>query len=448
MKALVRLAASLALLAGCESNVNDGGVPFALTERASLSQLNGDPNDLSLSPDVSGDGRVVVFVSQATNLVPGVTVPEFHVYARDFAAGTTILVSRSPAGAPGNSTSISPVVSADGRYVAFNSSANNLVPGLPNAAGAIFRADLVTGTIERVSVSTSNGDTTGTPLTSVFERTISISADGRYVAFIHGGDNLVSPAPSALDHAYRRDMTLGTTIRLNRDAGGGEPGTGVSDLAMSGDGRYVAFTSTATDLVNPAEGTMVADIYLADAQGGPTVRVSNDLSNGEPNGASLRPRISFDGAYVAFQSQARDMVMNDSPTNDTEIYRWTRATGAIVRCSVKPLDSPATGMSAVGARFPSMSADGRYVAFESQSAALVRGDVNDAQDIFVRDMDAGTTLLVSVATFGAQTERDAVSEQPALSADGRFLVFTTKAFTLIKDDLNDLDDIYRRGPIR
>jgi Tol biopolymer transport system component len=387
-------------------------------------------NDGSFYSSISADGRYVTFESVATNLVTGDTNVKMDIFVRDRQTGTTWLVSKSSTGVPGDGDSQIPVISADGRYVAFYSEAANLVSGDTNGAQDIFVRDRQTGTTTLVSKSSAG----------VFGDGISqmptISEDGRYVAFHSTSTNLVPGDSNGAGDIFVRDRQTGTTTLVSRNSAGVEGDGASGHPSISADGRYVAYYSYAANLV-AGDTNAVRDVFVRDRNTGTTTRVSKDSAGGEANGDSENPTISADGRYVAYYSYAANLVSGDTNAN-ADIFVRDRQTGTTSRVSKSSAGVEGDGGS-FGATF---SADGRYVAFYSEAANLVPGDSNGAWDAFVRDRQTGTTTLVSKSSSGVQGNY--VSEIPSISADGRYVAFDSYATNLVSGDTNGAYDVFVR----
>jgi|GEM_PF-1585857 len=218
-------------------------------------------------------------------------------------------------------------------------------------------------------------------------------------------------------------------------ASGGTQGNGDSGCpSISADGRYVAFQSYASNLV-PGDTNGTWDVFVHDRLTGQTTRVSVASDGTQGNGDSECPSISADGRYVAFASLASNLVPGD--TNGTwDVFVHDRLTGQTTRVSVA--SGGAQGNS--GSWCPSISADGRYVAFQSYASNLVPGDTNGVLDVFVHDRLTGQTTRVSVASDG--TQGDSYSFGSSISADGRYVAFSSLASNLVPGDTNDKPDIF------
>ena len=320
------------------------------------------------SPSISADGYHVAFDSVATNLVPGDTADRQDIFVHDRQSGITERVSVSSAGAQGNDHSYDPSISSDGRYVAFLSRSTNLVPGDTNGWADTFVRDRLSGTTERVSVSSAEAQGNmggGAP---------SITPDGRYVAFLSGSTNLV---PGGLSGIFVRDRLNGTTERVSLDGlvFFGDEGR---LLSISSDGRYVALANHAESLV-PGDTNFSGDIFVHDRLSGTTERVSVDSAEAQSNSGSYDPSISADGRYVAFSSLASNLVPGD--TNGwLDVFVRDRQRGTTTRVSVDSARAQGNQES----YSPSISADGRHVAFESFADNLVPWDTNGNWDCFLR----------------------------------------------------------------
>ncbi|MCA2215031.1 TolB family protein [Jidongwangia harbinensis] len=383
----------------------------------------------STSPRVRRTAGPAVVLMLAAAAAGAFTGPAAAGRAR---APTTTQVSVPGAGAPGTGFSFENAVSADGRYVAFGSTVATLVPGDTNDEGDVFLRDLRAGTTERISVSGTGAQGDGNSFHPA------VSADGRYVAFASLARTLVDGEPGdGRANVFVRDRRTGTTTKVTRAATGGATDGGSTDTAISGDGRYVAFGSDATNLV-AGDTNGVRDVFRHDRRTGATVRVSVAGDGVQGDDASLDPEISDDGRHVTYYSTATNLTPGDTNEVPDVFVRDLRA-GATTLVSVPAVSG---GTSGWGAFTPDISADGRRVAFMSTGNNLVAGDTNNNSDIFVRDLRAGTTTLVSVSGGGQQVAAGA--ETPAISADGRHVVFISADGALVPGDTNQVGDVFRR----
>jgi Tol biopolymer transport system component len=394
-------------------------------------------NSQSGSATLSDDGRYVAFESHSSNLVPGDANGVTDVFCRDRLTGMTEQVSVGPGGVPGNSLSQGASLSADGRFVAFWSLASNLVLGDTNSTSDVFVRDRVNGSTERVSV-----DSAGVQATdqSLFP---SISADGRYVAFMSSADNLVPGDTNGADDIFVHDRLSGMTERVSVDSAGVQSNDFSDTSSISADGRFVAFSSLGSNL-DPADLNNDFDAFVHDRQSGMTEQVSVDSAGLGANSFAADPAISDDGRFVLFQSSADNLVPGD--TNGTmDTFLRDRQAGTTERVSIGP-----GGLEGnFGGGRGSISADGRYVGYPSFSSNLVPGDTNGLTDVFVRDLQAGTTTRVSVSSGGGQGNGASfeVSTLGAISSDGSVVAFTSSATNLVGGDTNASPDVFVRDEL-
>ena len=272
-------------------------------------------------------------------------------------------------------------------------------------------------TTTRVSVSTGGAQSAG------HSANPAVAGDGRYVAFHSSATSLVAGDTNSRDDIFVHDRETGATERVNLGAGGAQAVGGESSSpSISANGRFVAFASWATNLVaNDTNNTV--DVFIRDRQAGTTSRVSVSSSGTQVSGDSSAAAISADGRYVAFQSTATTLVPNDT-NGVSDIFLRDLVAGTTVRLSVTSAGEQVTGLSSAA----SISADGRIVTFSSASSSLVAGDTNNATDAFVRDTQAGTTTRVSVGSHGVQANSSSL--HPTVSGDGRYVVFASTATNL------------------
>jgi Tol biopolymer transport system component len=386
------------------------------TSLASASSTGEAANGSSGAPAISADGRYIAFMSLATNLGAGAdpladAAPDqfgtWQVYVRDRETGVTELVSRSIAGRPGGGGSASPAISADGRYVAFQSFAQNLTADAPVPCGGpprppclqqVYVRDRLTGMTALVSRSVSGGRGDGSSTRAA------ISADGRTVAFRSFAPDLVPGDTNGHGDMFARDVVAGTTElisvsssgeRGNADSGGVESGSGY----LSADGSRVAFASDATNLVD-GDTNAATDFFVRDRRRGTTTRVSVSSAGSQgvrnplptPRTTSDGVAISGDGRYVAFDTA---LLFDDDDPAPLQIYVRDLVRGVTLRVSVSSLGEPGNDHS----MDPALGASGAVVAFSSSAGNLVRNDTNtgcvaptnttdNCSDIFVHDLAA------------------------------------------------------------
>lgn len=406
------------------------------TTRASYSSSLAQGNSAAYSPVVSALGRHVAFLSDASNLVAGDTNNAADVFLRDRDALSTIRANVSTSGVEANGLPVSaPAVSQSGAIVAFDSTATNLVAGDANGAADVFVRDTVNNTTTRVSIATSgiegNSDSFGPAL----------SDDGRFVAFASNASNLVAGASGT--QVYLRDRTNGTTTLVSRNTVA-NAGNGVSKgPAVSGDGRFVAFTSTSTDLV-AADTNAHTDVFVRDMLLGTTLRASVRTTGLQGNDESpTTPGITSDGRYVVFTSLSSNLVSGDA--NGTwDVFVFDRTLLTTARASLGASGVEGNGPSGWMAR-PSITSDGRYVAFGSRATNLVANDANNSDDAFVRDLQLGTTSCVSVTPAGQLKSGHSGNVDQnttvSISASGDVTAFVSSAVLEVIDS-NSLQDAY------
>ena len=403
---------------------------------------------LTGGPALSSDGRYVAFRSDADNLVAGRHY-NGDIYLHDRESGTTTLVSLSSGGVPGDdgtSNLEAPAISADGRVIAFSSLANNLADQDNNLLADIFVHDRVSRTTERVSLSTSREEANAA---SGFP---SLSADGRYVAFESNASNLVSGdtnGPEGTD-VFVHDRATHETARVSVSSGGAEAFAPSFSPAISGDGKFVAFVSSAQNLVSGKTNMCIyydwlgnpiviscADVFVHNRETRETVRVSLTAGGSESNGSSFKPAISHDGRFVAFASDAATLVSGDTNAK-TDIFVKDTVSGRISRVSVSSSGQEANDHSYT----PAISANGRMIAFASAATNLVPGDNNGKIDIFVHDRLTGNTRRVNTCSCADEANDEAMD--PAISPDGWTVAFASPASNLLRNlaDTNRATDIF------
>ena len=405
------------------------------TSRVSLGSGGIQGNDVSYPCRISHDGRLVVFVSDASNLVPGDTNGVGDVFVRDRQTGITTRVNLSSSGSQADGwDSGAGLITPDGRYVTFTTRASNLVPGDTNGMTDVFVHDRQTGQTTRVSVSSSatEGDNVsyGGP----------ISADGRYVAFDSFATNLVPGDTNGTWDVFLHDRQTATTTRVSL----GQAGAQASGEApsISADGRFLAFFSTASNVV-PNDTNGVADLFVRDLIAGTTERISVATGGGQSNGFSTNPVVSADGRYVVFESDATNLVTPDANGTEADIFVRDRVAGTTERVSVSSTGIQASSPSELAW----ISADGRYVTFSTHSINLVPGDTNGAPDVFLHDRQTGFTTRVSVTPSGSQMFSASHSSAQAVSANGPLVAFWS-GNPFVPEDTNGGTDCFVRdlGP--
>jgi Tol biopolymer transport system component len=358
----------------------------------------------------------------------------------------TTRVSVSTAGVQGDRDSFAAGISANGRFVVINSLATNLVRGDTNDRYDVFVRDTATGATTRVSVSSSGAQARGK---DAFGGSVSggVSADGRYVVFESDASNLVRGDTNGAEDVFVHDRNTGRTTRLSVDRHGRQANGGSWFPSISADGRYVAFSSLASNLVR-GDTNRLSDIFVRDLATRRITRVSVDSRGGQArckgeSCESTSPVLSAHGRYIAFQSSTTNLVPHD--TNRLgDVFVHDRRTGKTSRVSVRSDGKQAGGdRTNTGSNAPAISADGRFVAFHSLDTNLVTGDTNRTADIFVRDLKLHRTARVSVSSAEKQANGESLGGL-TISPDGRFVAFTSLASNLVPGDANEITDVFLR----
>lgn len=419
-----------------------GMLPFALgqpgtTTRVSVSSAGVESNGFSWTPALSGDGRYVAFASNATNLVAGDTNGYGDIFVRDRQVGQTIRVSVSSAGLQANGGSVLPSMSSNGEYACFSSGASNLVAGDVNGRDDSFIHNLITGETQVVSTSSTgvrgNGNS-GTPF---------LSAEGRFAAFVSSASNLVPDDTNGKNDVFVKDRQTGETRRVSISSAGAQGTGGIiggnatyTPIGISADGRFVCFNSDFTNLVG-GENNGARHVFVHDRQVGVTIRVSISSSGAQAITSSYEPSISGDGRYIVFSSGAPNLVAGDLNGFTSDVFLHDRLTGATSLVSLTSQGQQVNRDS----RLPQISHDGRLVAFESFSDAYVLGDTNQGTDFFIKDRLTGNIRRVSLSSSGGQAFLGGVSHT-SMSADGRVVAFSSESKNLVQNDTNNERDIF------
>lgn len=408
------------------------------TLRASVDSSGAQANKRSWYCDVSADGRFVAFESEATNLVPGDTNNVFDVFVHDLLTGVTERVSVNAAGVQGDFLSARPALSADGRFVAFMSLATNLDPADTNNKYDVYVRDRMLGVVERVSVSSSGAQV------SRDSDWPTISGDGRYVAFWSEAINLVPGDTNGVPDVFLRDRTTSTTTRVSVASGGVQGNDRSLYPRLSRDGSRVIFESSASNLW-PGDANGVWDVFVHEIASGLTTCVSVNPAGIPGNGGSGHlAALSADGRWACFTSGASDLVPGDANGYE-DVFVRDLLTGITEMASVSSAGLQGNGSS--GDERVTISGNARFVGFSSNATTLVIGDTNATTDIFVRDRLTGTTTRVSVATGGGQSNHQ--SNRTSISGDGRIVAFHSHASNLVVGDSNGQIDVFvhDRGPV-
>jgi Tol biopolymer transport system component len=417
------------------------GTPGVI-EQISLANDGSQPNGHSFQGLISANGRYVAFMSRATNLVQGDTNGADDVFLRDTCrqapagcAQSTIRVSVASDGSQGNDSSFAPHISADGRFVLFSSLASNLSAGDTNAGQDVFlrdtcigaQASCLTSTI-RVSVASDGSQGNGPGFVGA------MSPDGRFIAFSSDASNLVAGDTNGATDIFLRDTCLGvpvgctrTTIRVSVADNGVQANSASMAGGFSTDGRFVAFSSTATNLVTSATNGQF-QIFVRDTctQGPPgcqplTVHASVADNGVQGNNMNWLPVLSVDGRFVGFISRADNLVVGDTNGQADAFWRDTclgaaGCTSSTARVSVATDGSQGTGIVSLSNDSSWISADGRYVAFSTTSSF---GGPDTLSTTLVRDTCA------NASGCSPTTTRIGVGSDPSLTPDIRFAAITS-----------------------
>lgn len=461
---------------------------FDRTELISVNSAAEQGDRDSFSPSISSDGRMVAFASRATDLVPRDRNNSEDVFVHDRQTGETVLVSVSSGGVQGDDDSYRPAISGNGRYVVFQSDAANLVSGDDNGVTDIFLHDLLSGRTTRISVDSQGAQADGASLNP------SISDDGRVIAFHSYAGNLDAGDTNRDRDVFVHDRGIGQTSRIRGRAAAARGGVATGwDASISGDGRYVAFSGAEVGTVgelNATDGIFVfdlgsgqvsrvsissagaagdrdsfaasisahgrfvvfasdasnlveddtnerTDVFMHDRQSGRTLRVSVDSERGQTVGDSHAPAISADARHVAYWSRARNLV-DDDRNERHDVFVHDLQTGQTRRLSVSSSGRQSNGHSAS----PAISADGRFLAFESSASNLVLCDRNKRDDVFVHGPSSCAGRLVGDANGdGAVNPRDADAFVMAVTDPCRYQAEFSRCDLLCNNDINGDGDV-------
>lgn len=388
-------------------------------------------NNNAYTPQISGNGNWVVF---ASNPISRSASDQNHseIFVYELETETLEKISQGIDGTETQRGSYSPSISNDGNYVAFASDANNLVPQDNNNLRDIFLYNRTSNQIERVSVANGEG-------ANGFSSNPFISGNGNYVVFVSAASNLVPDDTNEETDIFVYESTSGTIERVNLAFDDTQANEYSFNATISDDGRYVAYASLADELVLD-DNNEASDIFIYDRVLGTTERVNVNLDGEEANGDSYNASISSNGSYVVYTSEASNLVPDDT-NGVSDVFIYNLATDVTQRVSLSNEGTQADGES-VG--FPSSaSSDGRFVAFFSNASNLVADDTNSQGDVFIRDRLFGTTQQVSVSAIAGEQPND-FSTIPSITNDGTGVAFYSSANNLVPDDDNDATDIFVR----
>ena len=418
-----------------------GAAPTARTKRISVrSNGNEATGGISAEPDISANGRYVVFSSEATNLVSNDTNDADDVFIHDRRTKKTRRLSVTSSGqeAEVGGESSDAEMSGNGRYVVFSSNAEELVPNDDNLAEDVFVHDRKTKKTRRVSVKSNGGQAedgaSGDP---------EISDNGRYVVFTSSDEDLVAGDDNGVSDIFVHDRTTKKTRRVNLASNGDQAELGSSsNPAISPNGRVVVFDSDAENLVQNDDNAQT-DVFIHVRRTKKTRRVSVTSNGGQASGgSSSHALLSRTGRIVVYESHAVDLVPGDgNAEEDIFVYdRRTKKTRLITRA---PNGDDADG----GSEDVGISSDARFITYESHAENLVGNDDNTAGDSFLYDRQTKKTRRISLRSNGNQTLLGS-SDDPDVSDDGRFVAFESNASDMVANDQNTFQDVFVRGPLR
>jgi len=400
------------------------------TYLVSVGAAGRNANSASTSPSVSSNGQFVVFQSRASNLATGATNGWENLFVRDMISATMALVSAATNGNAGDHSSFNPQITPDGKFIVFESLADNLVGNDSNRLSDVFVSDLAGGSTALVSVNAA-GDGTS-PGYSINP---SITPDGRFVVFQSTAAGLVTNDFNTTSDVFLRDLVAGTTTLISAGVNGNAAGSS-QNASVSDNGRYAAFESTSGNLVAGDSDTL-NDIFVRDLMTGTTrlasARSEFNVSSNAPSG----PVLSRDGRFVAFQTGAApptSVVLNG------QIYLWDAQSGTnlLVSAGLDGL-TPAAGVS----HSPLISGDNRSITFLSNATNLVAGATNGTFQVYQHDLVSGVTTLLSVSSLGNASNLDCFSA--SASDDARVVAFDSRADNLSADDGNYAGDVFVRN---
>lgn len=400
----------------------------------SVSEKGHQGNGPSYFSSISSDGRFVAFHSEASNLVAGDNNNAPDIFVRDRRSGQTTRVSISSNGEEANGASQLNSISGDGRYVAFQSFARNLVEmdGWQSHAYLHDRRDRQTSL---VSVSSD-----GTPGNNHSAGGLDISGTGRFVTFSSAADNLVVDDTNGESDVFVHDRVTGQTTRVSVSDGGVEGNDSSWTPSISGNGRYVAFHSAASNLIDN-DNNRAADVFVHDRQIQQTTRVSIASNGAEGRwGGGADPSISSDGRFVVFSSDAHNLVENCNEAGHN-IYRHDRIMRQTICITENDMDGIDENEGVRNRRNPSISRNGRYITY--QSYLSLGGNRLGQSLVYLYDHVTRQTTLISTSRNGG-LPNGRTNHLPRISNTGRQIVFSSNSNDMLEEggDVNQQRDIF------
>lgn len=433
----------------------------AQTDRVNVNTSGGQANAGAVFSSISGDGTKVVFTSRATDLVKPATVPTRHIFLRDFKTGKTILVSRASdhknrkgkvvlGKAAADGFSFSPMISANGKFVVFASDASNLVKNDENGSTDVFRRSLTADVNKTILISRKSDKSgeSGAPAVGGPSTQPVVSANGKVIAFVSQATNLFGGDKNGKPDVYVRNLETGKTTALsvregqtlNGISGGADVGNGnAGGIAISGNGKVVAYGSTAR--LHAADTDDKVDVYDQVVDGGYPNPISSHLDEPCEGGcSSFNPSLNHDGSVLAFWS---DSSATQGDTNNKGDIIVLRA-GNFFRVNLSSDEEQDIG-GALSTLGQSLSNDGNRIVFATFGALVDGDDPCTGEQVYMRDLGAGTTTRISV---GHNADcANGFSNYPAISANGEWVTFTSIGSNVVSGDTNSDTDVFRRGEI-
>ncbi|NDJ17348.1 Calx-beta domain-containing protein [Myxacorys almedinensis] len=416
------------------------------------SRTGSGDSDTSFGSSVSEDGRYIVFTSTAPELAANDVNAAQDVFLRDRQTNQTTLISRNQAETgSANGISTSPQISANGRYIVFSSTASDIVANDSNNASDIFWYDRQENRMVLVShAHNSTASADGASLNPV------LSADGLYVAFVSVAQNLTSGSTNNKQNIFIWNSATDTTILVSH-INGNDGGNADSDSpVISDDGGYVAFASSASDLTGNDINSK-KDVFVWNRSTNAIAVVSQSSEGTASNGDSFAPSISSDGQIIAFASLATNLGGGTDNNGGQDIFARNLTNNTTTLVSVSKDNAYSIGggelINRFGAFKPVVSGNGQFVAFSSTFSDLVSDDLNNAEDVFVRNLNDNTTQIVSITSQGSSetgTSNGASgspgtgSSDPVISSNGRFVGFSSYSTNLVSGDTNGSQDVFVR----
>jgi Tol biopolymer transport system component len=438
-RATVLVGATVAVLLMVSAFIAGPGRAATLVRTYIVAPPGIDPNGPSGEPSLGGNGRFVAFASVASNFGPFVGDHRLsHIYLYDFSTHQATLISQGINGSLANRSSVTPSVSADGSVVAFASQANNLVAGTRHHFSEIY-VKVGSGPVRLVSVGFGGGEPDADSTQPA------VSANGRYVAFTSAADDLVAADSNASSDIFVADLLTGTITRTSVTSRGTQANGPSYNPSISADGHLVSFTSDATNLVS-GDQNHTSDVFVHNLASGRTTRVSVSSSGRDQNAGVPLPFTEFsdlsgDGHYVVFDSNATNLNMH-ATSGHTNVYRHSLDSGHTWLVSESSLLKAGDNDSFA----PATSGDGQVTVFESFADNLATPWV-PSENIFAQDFASGTALTLDVAPDGSPRSPELDSQllqQPTVSADGATVAFVSGANNLVPGTNNGTDNLYVR----